>query len=185
MQRLFKLGADSYFKQDFQKALMYYLQALALDVNNSVAYYNLGLTYDAMREYELAVAHYKKAIAINPNDIRSANNIAWVFFENIKDIDTACKYLDYAIQIAPNDAEAYNVYGNIYYSKKDYKLAVSYFKKAVTFDKKYAKNHYDIAKAYIGLEKYTDAYKSIKSCLKINPNYPLANDLLKSIEKFI
>ena len=82
MQRLFKLGADSYFKQDFQKALMYYLQALALDVNNSVAYYNLGLTYDAMREYELAVAHYKKAIAINPNDIRTANNIAWVFFEN-------------------------------------------------------------------------------------------------------
>ena len=37
----------------------------------------------------------------------------------IKDIDTACKYLDYAIEIAPNDAEAYNVYGNIHFDKKE------------------------------------------------------------------
>ena len=185
IKELTNKATKCYYKNNLKEALSLFLQALSLDINNSYSYYNLGLTYDALKEYELAIANYKKAIALNPYDVRSVNNVAWIYFENIKDEDTATKYLNYAIQIMPNDAEAYNIYGNIYFKKEDFKTAILYFKKAIKFDKNYAKNYYDISKAYIGIEDFKNAKKTIETCIQINSNYPLAKDLLVEIEKFI
>ena len=185
IKELTKKATKYYYENKPKQALSLFLQALSLDTNNSSSYYNLGLTYDSLKEFELAIANYKKAIALNPLDIRSVNNIAWIYFENFKDENIATQYLDYAIQIMPNDAEAYNVYGNIYFKKEDYKNAILYFKKAIKFDKNYPKNYYDISKAYIGLEDFKNAKKSIEICIKLKPDYPLAKDLLSEIEKII
>ncbi len=181
-KNIYDLAYEYYTKGDYAGALSAYYQILAEDLSNSSSYYNIGYIYDMLLEYELAVSYYKKALKMNPNDIRSANNIAKIFVEVENNEEAARQYLDWAIQVAPTDAEAYNEYGNIYFNKKDYKTSKIYLQKAINYDNAYYKNYYDIAKAYIGLDDFESAKESLKKCIQLNPDYDLAKELLSKLD---
>ncbi len=170
-----------YYAGDFKSALSLYYKILAEDIDNSANYYNIALVYEALNELELAISYYKKSIAVNSNNIRSIDNLACIFIDNIKDYKTAELYLDYAIKTEPNDAEAYNLFGNIHMLNNDYKTALAYFKKSIALDKNYFKNYYDIAVAYYGLNKKDEAIKNVKKSIELNPNFPMAKKLLQEI----
>ena len=143
--------------------------------------YNVGVTCAVLGDIELAVAFYKRAIRLDEKNIRAINNLAGIYIYQLKDFDMAIQYLDYVIKIAPNDPEAYNAYGNIYLFKEDFKKAELYLKKAIFFDEKYYKNHYDIARAYIGLKQETKAKEALENCLKLQPEYKPALELKESL----
>ena len=179
---LYKNATTKFYENKFEEALSIYFKILSEDLNNYAMYYNIALTYEMLGEMELAVANYKKAIGINPKDVRSINNLARIFLEYIKDEKTACEYLDYAIETVPSDAEAYNIYGNIYFNKQKYKTAKLYFQKSINFDKNFYKNYYDIAKAYIGMDDYENAKQSLNTCLELKPDNDLAKKLLSELK---
>ena len=162
-------------------ALSIYYQVLALDLNNSVNYYNVALTYEMLGEFELSVSYYKKSIRIDNTNIRSMNNLARIYIDEIKDYNIAEIYLNQAIQIAPLDAEAYNLLGNISMLKNDFDLALKYFKKSIILDKNYFKNYYDIAVCYFALEKFEDAKINAEKSLELNPDCAKAKELLHKI----
>ena len=166
------LKASEFFAKGlYIEALKIYYTILATDLNNSAYHYNVGVACSVLGDIELAVAFYKRAIRLDENNIRAINNLAGIYVYNLQNFDAAVEYLDYAIKIAPNDAEAYNIYGNIYLSKKDYKKAEMYLKKAILFDDKYFKNHFDMARVCIGLERETEAKKMLEKCLELYPDY--------------
>ncbi len=181
INKLYIEAGELFAKGEFVEALKIYYRLLSNDINNSANYYNAGCACGALGDIELAVAFYKRAIRLDETNIRAINNLASIYVYNIKDFGIAIQYLDYVIKIAPNDAEAFNIYGNIYLSKKDYKKAQMYFRKAIQFDENYFKNHYDMACALIGLEKNIAAKEALEKCLKIYPNYEPALELLKTI----
>ncbi len=170
-----------YFQGNFKDALSLYYKILAEDLNNSVNYYNIALVYEALNELELAVSYYKKSIDIDSNNIRSINNLAGIFIEKIKDYDTAEKYLNYVVKIAPEDAEAYNLFGNLSMIKNDFSLAVRYFKKSIFLDENYFKNYYDLAVAYFGLNDKENAIQNVKKSIELNPDFPKAKELLQQM----
>ena len=136
-----KKAFELYYAGNLDAALAFYYKILSEDLNNSVNYYNVGLVYDSLREYELAVSFYKKSINIDSNNIRSINNLARIYIDEVKDYDIAQVYLNHAIEVAPNDAEAYNLFGNLWRINGDYKLAIRYLQKSIVYDKNYFKNY--------------------------------------------
>ena len=48
-----------FYAGKYMNALSIYYQVLALDLNNSVNYYNVALTYEMLGEFELSVSYYK------------------------------------------------------------------------------------------------------------------------------
>ncbi len=174
-------ASEQFASGNYTEALSNYYRLLANDLNSSIGHYNVGVVCGILGDIELAVAFYKRAIRLDENNIRAINNLAGIYIYNLQDFDMASQYLDYVIKIAPNDAEAYNAYGNICLYKEDFKKAELYLKKAILFDEKYFKNHFDIARAYVGLKQKTKAKKAINKCLELYPNYKPALDLKNNL----
>jgi len=185
MNEIIQIATDAnqlFAQGKYTEALKLYYLILSKDLNNSVNYCNIGITYEVLSEPELAIAFYKKAIDIDKTNIRAINNLARIYVDIAKDYDTAAKYLDYTIKIAPNDAEAYNTYGNLNLIKEDFKMAETYLKKSIFLDENFFKNYFDLAKVYIKTEDKTKAKENLHKCLELNPNFTPAEELLENIK---
>ena len=180
LEELTNKALEYFYNSEYKNALSVYYKILSYDIENSSNYYNIGLVYEFLDEYELSVSYYKKAIRID-NNIRAINNLARIYLEKINDIDIAKKYLDFAIKIKPDDAEAYHIYGNISFDNKDYKLAESYFKKSIFYDEKFFKNYYDIAKVYLELNDRTKAKEMLDKCIELKSDFSPAIELSESL----
>ena len=172
---------DAYYAGNMQEALKLFYKILSDDLNNSVNYYNVALVYESLNELELAISFYKKSIRLDGANIRSMNNLARIYIEEIKDYNIAEIYLKQATQVAPSDAEAYNLFGNISMLKNDFDLAVNYFKKSIILDENYYKNYYDIGLSYYALNKFEEAKANINKSLALNPDFNKAHELLQQI----
>jgi tetratricopeptide (TPR) repeat protein len=177
-----KQARDYFLNGNLTNALSLYYQILSTDLGNSINYYNVAITYEALEEYELAVSYYKKSIRID-NYIRSVNNLAEIYIEVIKDYDIAKEYLDFAIKSKPNDAEAYNLYARICFINKDYEMAEKYLNKSIFLDKNYFKNYYDLALVYYTINNKEKALKNIKHSIKLNDKFTPAKELCEQIKK--
>lgn len=174
--------ANHYFyNSDYKKALSLYYQVLSTDLENSYSYYNIGLMYEMLNEYELAVSYYKKSVRIN-NNIRSINNLARIYIDVIKDYKIAKEYLDFAIKTVPNDAEAYNLYGNLSFIEKDFKLAENYIKKSIFLDGNFFKNYFDIANMYYHQNDKENAKDMINKCISLKQDFLPAKQLAEKID---
>jgi len=56
-------------EEDLQEGLQAAQKAVALDPENSGSHRAIALIYAVMREYDLAGAHFDRALALNPNDV--------------------------------------------------------------------------------------------------------------------
>ena len=162
---------ECFKKGDYINALSKYYSILSMDLNNSITHCNIATVYEILNEFELAVAFYKRAIRLDEKNIRAINNLAGLYINTIKEYDIAQEYLDFAIKTAPNDPEAYNLYGNLYLIKKDYKLSETYFKKAIFLDSKFFKNYYDLARCYMAQNDNKKALDNINKCIELESEF--------------
>jgi len=184
MQDVIKIAQnanDLFDKGKYLEALSEYFTVLAYDLNNSISHCNIGITYEMLNEFELAVAFYKKAIRLDETNIRATNNLARIYIDVVQDYNIASQYLDFAIKTDPNDAEAYNIYGNLCLKKNDYKMAEDYFKKSIFLDEKFFKNYYDLAVAYIGLKDNQKAHEALERCLALRSDFIPALELQNTL----
>lgn len=178
---IIKSAFSAYYSGNMQEALKLFYKILSDDLNNSINYYNVALVYESLNELELAISYYKKSIRLDGKNVRSMNNLARIYINEIKDFNIAEIYLKQAIEIAPNDAEAYNLFGNVSMLNSDFDLAVNYFKKSILLDENYFKNYYDIAVSYFALKKYDEAKTNLNKSISLNPNFSKAHELLQQI----
>lgn len=66
-------------------------------------------------DVDAAIATYKKALQLSPNDPRALNNLAWIFYENNK-FDDALKLSTQAVLVAPNDPAILDTHGWILFN---------------------------------------------------------------------
>ena len=84
--------------------------------------------------------------------------------------------------MAPNDAEAYNIYSNICMLENDYKMAETYLKKSIFLDENFFKNYYDISLVYLAMDNKEKAIEMVKKSISLNDNFPPAKELLQKLE---
>lgn len=78
--RLYNAGVDAYQKGDVTKAIDLFLKALNEKKVKPQVYYNLGLSYQSIKNYDKAASSYRKFLELNPNDYDGIYNIALVYF---------------------------------------------------------------------------------------------------------
>ena len=173
---------DLFVQQQYKEALSLYYGILSQELDDSMSHYNVALTYTMLGEYELAVAYYKKSIRLDDKNVRALNNLAAIYIDYVKDLEIAKQYLDYIIQIAPNDAEAYNHYGKISFLNDELDIAEKYYQKSIFLDPDYYKNYYDISKVYVKLNKNPEAIEYLKKSINLNPDFKEASEQLAKLE---
>jgi tetratricopeptide (TPR) repeat protein len=83
-----------------QQALQHFLNAVELDPNFLEAKYNLAYLNQIQKEFKKAKALYKEILEVNAKEIKSLNNLAWIYIEEGRNTD-AKELLEKCLQIDP------------------------------------------------------------------------------------
>jgi tetratricopeptide (TPR) repeat protein len=185
------IGKIYYEKDEYDKAIEFYSQAINLNPKDDNAYNNMGIAYANLKEYDKAITAFQKAIELNPKYDIAYNNMG-LAYNGLKEYDKAITAYQKAIEINPKDDEAYYNIGNAYYNLKGYDNAITAYQKAIEINPKRYEAYYNMGIAYSNLKEYNKAITAFQKAIEINPkkyeayyNMGLTYDKLKEYDKAI
>ncbi len=152
-----------------------FLKAAQLDPRLWQAHHFLGIIYARQRKFEAAIAHYKTAISVNPNDAPLFNNLGMSLFLK-GDYERAIKAFSEAIRIDDSSKKTYNNLGLALHKLQRYEEAFEAFTKGGDE----ATAFYNIGCLYAMEEKYPKAIKAFEKAIELKPGfYAQADENLK------
>jgi len=131
------------------------------------------------QDWVSAASYYSKALAISPNDVVAKNNLAWVYAEHGGNIDVALKLAQDAKEMAPDDPDVSDTLGWIMVKKQNYATAAQLLSDCVRRRPEKASFRYHLGMAYYYLGHKSDAEQALQAALRLDPNFPNAEDAKK------
>lgn len=125
--------ADPQEDRKHREEVQRYTEQIKQNPNDANAYFQRGLAYRGLKQYEQAIRDYNKVIELKPNWSAPYANMGGCFAnlgQNYLAIDACNK----ALALDPNNAAAYNNRGWAYYNLKQYDQAIQDFDKALELD---------------------------------------------------
>jgi tetratricopeptide (TPR) repeat protein len=120
------------------KAIEYLDKVIGLQPNSAEAYYNRGVAYDNLGQYQPAIKDYNQAISLKPDYAEAFHNRGTIYSE-IGQYQLAIKDFNEAIRLHPNDAEAYHGRGFAYDKLDQYQRAIEDYNQAIRLQPDYTK----------------------------------------------
>ena len=136
---------------------------------------NRGYLFAMNKDYDPALADFKKAISIKSGYRESHNaylNLANLYRQTGKN-EEAIAVLQEALNKFPDDAEIFFNIG-ISYSFTDKREAASYYKKAIKLNPVHAMAYYNLGVIYIELGDMEGAISMLRKAIEINPDFTTA-----------
>lgn len=180
-ETLIGLGRNYFVLKKYEKALHYFLEDEKTGKNIANAHLNIGLTYEALNNYEKAIEHVDKAIGLNSDS--STNAVCYHtkgnIYSELKQFDKANEYYDKALKEDVNAAlGVYVNKGNNFMETKQYRsakemylLAYKRIKNNINEDKiSNGTVELQLGKSYAALKEDESCRKFLIKALKKNPN---------------
>ncbi|MUG91535.1 tetratricopeptide repeat protein [Scytonema sp. UIC 10036] len=149
--------------QDFSKAI-------ALDPNNSIAYYNRGNARYKMGDKQGAIADYNEAIRFNPNNTSAYYNRGVARYY-LGDKQGAIEDFTVVLRFDPYDILAYYSRGSIFRSLKDAQRTFADFDQVVRLAPNAPQSYYNRALARTMFNDRQGAVADFTQVLALNPRF--------------
>ncbi len=134
-------------------------------------YLNLGYSYFARGEYDLALEYLTKSIEMDAGNVKGYDNRG-VVYQKKGLHDLALADFNQSIQLDPNNAESYNNRGNFYKDQRRYDQALSDYNKAIKNDPLLASAYSNRGIIRKVKRQYDLATADFKQAITINPDMP-------------
>jgi tetratricopeptide (TPR) repeat protein len=141
-------ASESFKLGKYDDSIAKYLQLLQYNKNDPETHFNLAATYEAKRDLDDAIAEYRQAIALDPNNADYKSDL------NDCLADKAKPLLDQAMQAQKNN---------------DYMTAIDQYTQALTLVPNNASVWYNLAATYYAREDYAKARDAYQKALSIDP----------------
>lgn len=122
---------------DPHKAILYLTNAVKLQPNDAEIYYNRGVAYENLGQYQPAIKDYNQAISLNPSYSEAFYNRGTIYSE-IGQYQQAIEDFNQAVSLQPDDAEAYHGRGFSYDKLGQYQRALEDYNKAINLQPNYS-----------------------------------------------
>ena len=122
---------------DPHKAILYLSNAIKIQPNDAEMYYNRGVAYENLGQYQPAIKDYNQAISLKPAYSEAFYNRGTLYSE-IGQYRQAIEDFNQAISLQPHDAEAYHGRGFAYDKLGQYQQAIEDYNKAISLQPNYA-----------------------------------------------
>lgn len=139
-------------------------------------YLNKKVYHNFAKESNVLVSQYP--FKLNDYDYAASQLIA------VKEYDLAYPFLQKRFKESP-DAFSTKWLGNINLNRGNIDEAIKYFSISIQFDNKDAQTFFNLAGAYIQKKDYKNALREIENCLKINPDFPNAQNLKMQLTQIL
>lgn len=164
------LGVIACQTNNLPKGLELIGQAIALNPENPVFYSNQGNTFQALMQFESAIASYNQAITLNPDYAEAYNNRGSAF-QKIKQFDNAIENYNRTISLKPDYADAYYNRGSALQELKRFAEAVRSYDRAIALNPDFTDAYYNRGNALKELKLLEDAVKSYDQAIALNPDH--------------
>jgi tetratricopeptide (TPR) repeat protein len=165
----FKRGNDYRNKNDYQKAITDYTEALRLDPQLAKAFLNRALAHFLLKDFDTAIADYTRAIKINPRYAEAYHNRGTAY-ANQGNYTEALADVNRAIKLNPRLAEAYFSRGVISNARDDDDRAIADYSRAIKLDPQLAKAYYNRGTSYYRNKDYELAISDYTKTISLTPN---------------
>lgn len=129
----------------------------------------LGFAASRLKQSDVAIAHYKKAIEIDSKSHIPYNGIGEVYRDYIKDRDEAMNWYRKSLAIKTDERKACFGMGYCLNSKGNYSEAVPYLKKAIQQESDYTAAYVELGYSYYMLSNNTLALDNFDKAISLNP----------------
>jgi len=141
--------------------------------------YNFTIAYELGESglYEKAVAHYKKALALKPNDTLILHNLAINLLHAGRRSEAIARFRK-ALRYKPNDPKILRHLGFAFAESGQYDNAITFYTKALNLDPNDAQTHKWIGFSCIDSGKIEQAIHHFEKVIALVPNDAFAYDSL-------
>ena len=162
---------DGYWeKNDFDRALADYDQAIRVDKSYATAYVNRGLVWRDKGDLDRAITDYTQAIRLNPKSAFAFNNrgLAWRFKG---DLNRAIADYGDAIRLDPNYALAYQNRGNAWRDLGNLDRAIADYGGAIRLNPTNAALYGDRGYVLFFKGDFDHAVADYTEAIRLDPNF--------------
>ena len=132
------------FKNQIDKALADYGEAIRLSPKFTMAYFNRGNLWQAVGKLDKAIADYGEAIKSDPREFRSYCNRG-ILLQTLGKFDQALADFDAFVQLAPRNFLGYANRGRVWEVKGEYNKAIADYETAIKINPNHARSFNSIA----------------------------------------
>tara|TARA_B110000037_G_C17059230_1_gene481134 strand:- start:52 stop:1290 length:1239 start_codon:yes stop_codon:yes gene_type:complete len=129
----------------------------------------LGLAYQRLEYFDLAVERYKIVLEKKPTHKTTLNNMGTILFSQAK-FDEAIEYFLRALDKDPNYKDAMGNLASCYGTIGEFDNAIIWFKKAIEIDPKNASYYYYIGMTYERMHKLDEAESWMLQAYVLDPS---------------
>jgi tetratricopeptide (TPR) repeat protein len=131
----------------------------------------LGMVFGMLQKMPEAEKQYKTVLALDPGFPIAANNLAWLYVSQNKNLDEALQLAQSAEQKMPDEASVNDTLGWIYYRKNMIDPAIRHLEVSAQKDPNDAATHYHLGMAYSQAGEFDKAKKALQRALAITPQF--------------
>jgi tetratricopeptide (TPR) repeat protein len=164
------IGSVLSLKGNHEEAIRVYEDAMGLsDEDHDEFYYNIGLAYQSMEDYEKAVEAYKKSIEINIAHEGSLYELAFCL-DVLGQLEGSLSYYKKFIDEDPYSAAAWYNLGIVCNKLEQFEEALEAYEFAIAIDDNFASAHFNMGNTY--MKQYTKALASFQKTIDIEGPSP-------------
>lgn len=152
----------------YHSELAIWSDTVAKAPNNARAQAQLGNVLFGLGQTEEAIAHFRKALEIQPDYDMPLNSLGNVLCK-LGQSEEAVPYYQRALEINPQHSLAHNNLGNALLALGRTEEAVIHYRKAMDIDPGYAVAYYNCGNALLSLNQSQDAIVQFRKALDIEP----------------
>lgn len=164
------------YQEKFNVAVSEYLEAIRLDLDNTIAHYELGRTYSS-DEPEKAVAEYEEVARLDPTSADALSKAGDILAGEDK-LDEALVEFAKAEKADPNFSRAYQHRAEIFAEKKQYDDAIREAKKAIELDPKFMPSRLTLADAYLRKGEFEHSMRVLREAALSEPDNPAPTEYM-------
>jgi len=150
LEKSFRAGQDALRRGQFADAAEEFKKVLALDPNLPEAEVNLGLAYQSLFEYDLAVRHLTKALRERPNLVGPTVIVGMDYFK-LGSPEKAVLYLQRALKLDPSNRDAREALASCYLGQGNFQAAAEEFRQIAALDSDKPDTWYKLGHQYLDL----------------------------------
>jgi tetratricopeptide (TPR) repeat protein len=160
-----------YYNRQFAEAQALLAQMLETSMDDYELHYLLGLVAGAASQTELARTEIEKALMLQPGYRDAWQELCRLFLRG-RDFENAAAAADRFTRALPDDPLAWRMKGQVESLRKNYKTAISSFKKALTFDSTDIFSWFELGSACERNKETDRAVKAFRKVLRLRPGDP-------------
>jgi tetratricopeptide (TPR) repeat protein len=150
VEAFFRAGQGALKQGQFARAVEEFKKVLALDPGLVEAEVNLGLAYQSLFEYDVAVRHLTKALRERPN-LLGPTVIVGMDYLKLGSPEKAIPFLQRALKLDPSNREAHQALASSYLGQEDFRSAAEEFRQIAVLDSDKSEAWFKLGHEYLDL----------------------------------